>query len=283
MIDLEISIHPAERVVIRMLHWLAVNSFRRKKEIMLRRYLNRRHMNLLAVAALVCGQAAFADKPGAEVAPYKSLFDSKTLDGWDGDPKLWSVKDGVIHGETTAENPAKGNTFLIWKGGALKDFELKLQFRCNVDNNSGIQYRSKHITEGKVSNAWVVRGYQHELRNEATFPNVSGFIYDEGGKRGRICLLGEIATWEKDGKKVTGQLIDQAAYEKLFKVNDWNEVTIIARGNHIEHYMNGVKVLDFTDSLPENALLEGIIALQLHAGKPMWAEFKEIHLRDLAR
>ena len=120
-------------------------------------------------------------------------------------PRLWTVKDGVIHGETTAENPAKGNTFLIWKDGTLKDFELRLSFRCNATNNSGIQYRSKHITDGKSRNKWVVRGYQHELRNETKLPNTSGFIYDEGGKRGRICLVGEKATWETDGKKVVSE------------------------------------------------------------------------------
>ena len=64
------------------------------------------------------------------------LFNGKDLSGWDGDPRLWSVKDGAIHGETTAENKAKGNTFIIWKGGTLKDFDLRLSFRCNATNNS---------------------------------------------------------------------------------------------------------------------------------------------------
>ena len=88
------------------------------------------------------------------------------LTGWDGDPRLWSVKDGALRGETTAENAAQGNTFIIWKDGVLKDFQLRLLFRCNATNNSGIQYRSRHITEGSVRNKWVVRGYQHEIRNE---------------------------------------------------------------------------------------------------------------------
>ena len=90
-----------------------------------------------------------------------------------------------------------------------KDFELRLSFRCNATNNSGIQYRSKHITDGQVRNQWVVRGYQHEIRNEIKLPSVSGFIYDEGGRRGRICLVGEKAVWGEDGKKtVTETLID---------------------------------------------------------------------------
>lgn len=222
-----------------------------------------------------------ATAPPAEPAGAKVLFNGKDLTGWNGDPRLWSVKDGVIHGETTEANVTKGNTFLIWKDGSVKDFDLRLSFRCNATNNSGIQYRSKHITEGKVGNEWVVRGYQHELRNENKFPNISGFIYDEGGKRGRICLVGEKAVWNAEGKKVTGSLIDEAGFQKLFKLDDWNDVVIRGKGNHIQHYMNGKLILDFTDENPDLKLLEGIIALQLHAGKPMWAEFKNIRLADL--
>ncbi len=216
----------------------------------------------------------------AEPADMKTIFNGKDLTGWDGDPRLWSVKDGAIRGETTAENPAKGNTFLIWKDGATKDFELRLSFRCNATNNSGIQYRSKHITEGKTRNEWVVRGYQHEIRNQNTFPNISGFIYDEGGKRKRICLVGEKATWGKGGKEVTDTLIDAAGFKKLFKIDDWNDVVIIAKGNHIQHFMNDRLILDFTDNDPKLALLDGILALQLHAGKPMWVEFKRIRIKS---
>ena len=242
-------------------------------------------MRLLAAAFVVIGLMTPALAQDTKVAPpeggtMKSLFNGKDLTGWDGDPRLWSVKDGVIHGETTEENKAKGNTFLICKDLKLGDFELRLSFRCNATNNSGIQYRSKHITEGKVSNEWVVRGYQHELRNEVDFPNTSGFIYDEGGKRGRVCLVGEKATWEKDGKKVVAKdLVDQASFKKLFKLDDWNDVVIIAKGNNVRHYLNGQLILDFTDNDPALALSEGIVALQLHAGKPMWAEFKNIRVK----
>ncbi len=234
--------------------------------------------SMFALAVVFSSLCAFgADIPDGS----RVIFNGKDLTGWDGDPRLWSVKDGVIHGETTAENAAKGNTFLIWKEGTTKDFELRLLYRCNAANNSGIQYRSKHFTE-KVQNNWVVKGYQHELRNEMKLPNVSGFIYDEGGKRARICLVGEQATWELDGKKVVKtDLIDQAGWDKLFKLNEWNEVTIKAQGNHIQHFMNGQLTLDFTDNNPELALKDGILALQLHAGAPMWAEFKEIRIREL--
>lgn len=246
-----------------------------------------RHLALVAILLVPMIAAAEPIKAPPEESGMEVLFNGKDLTGWDGDPRLWSVKDGVIHGETTEANPAKGNTFLICKDLTLRDFELRLSFRCNATNNSGIQYRSKHITEN-VGNKWVVRGYQHELRNEVKFPNTSSFIYDEGGKRGRICLVGEQATWEpddtkKEGKKVVAKsdLIDQAGFEKLFKLDDWNDVVIIGKGNNIKHYLNGQLILDFTDNHPELALKEGILAVQLHAGKPMWAEFKNVRVRTL--
>lgn len=211
----------------------------------------------------------------------KSIFDGESLAGWDGDTRLWSVRDGVIHGETTSDQAAKGNTFLVWQGGTTKDFELRLSFRCNADNNSGIQYRSQHIAPKQASNAWVLRGYQHEIRNEQDFPNVSGFIYGEGlAGRGRICLVGEQAHMVDDKKEVTATLIDNDEFCELFRLDDWNDVVIIAQGRRILHYMNGRLILDFTDS-PDLALTSGVLGLQLHAGKPMWAEFKDIRIAEL--
>lgn len=228
-------------------------------------------------------QAQFSDSKECPVEVKDEmtvLFDGESLKGWDGDARLWSVKEGVIHGETTPENKANGNTFLIYQDSKLKDFELRLSFRCNATNNSGIQYRSKHITD-KPRNEWVVRGYQHEIRNENKFPNISGFIYGEGIGRGRICLVGEKAIVDGEGKKkVLETLIDEAGFQEVFKLDDWNEVVIIAKGKRIQHFMNGRLILDFTDS-DEKALLEGVLALQLHAGKPMWTEYKNIRMKAL--
>ena len=213
---------------------------------------------------------------------FTTSFNGKDLRGWDGDDRLWSVKDGVIHGETTADNKADGNTFLIWKGGRTRDFELRLSFRCNATNNSGIQYRSTRITENTRNN-WVVQGYQHEIRNEHILPSVAGFIYDEGGLaggRGRTCLVGEKAIWGKDGKKIQETLITADEFKKLFKLDAWNDVIIRAKGNHIQHYMNGKLIVDFVDGHPK-ALYDGILAFQLHAGAPMWVEFKNIRIKTI--
>lgn len=240
-------------------------------------------LSFTLLASLTLSSISFADeaqKAPAEPADMKTIFNGKDLTGWDGDSRLWSVKDGAIRGETTAEKKSRGNTFLIWKGGQTKDFDLRLSFKVSSVNNSGIQYRSKHITEGRVNNKWVVRGYQHEIRNSNKLPNVAGFIYAEGGKRGRMCLVGEKAVWGEDGKKkLGGTLIDAEAFSKLFKVDEWNDVIIIAKGRHIQHYMNGRLILDCTDNHPERALLDGILALQLHGGAPMWCEFKNIRIK----
>jgi hypothetical protein len=243
--------------------------------------------SIALVLTVFCSSLSIrAEEAGVLVPPEPNvmqvLFNGRDLAGWDGDSRLWSVRNGVIHGETTPENVAKGNTFLIWQGGVVRDFELRLSFRCNATNNSGIQYRSKRITDATATNQWVVRGYQHEIRNEHTFPNVSGFIYDEGsgaGGRQRVCAAGEQATWEADGgKKVVKTLIGQEEFTKLMKVDDWNDVVIIAEGNRIRHYLNGRLILDFTDNAPALALREGVLALQLHGGAPMWVEYRNIRL-----
>ena len=245
---------------------------------------------LTAAIVTVASGVATADNPDAaetlpmqaptESGEYQTLFDGATLDGWKGDDRLWTVRDGIIHGETTKEKSTQGNTFLIWQGGEVGDFELRLSFRMNASNNSGIQYRSRMKENGR--NPFAVYGYQHELRNEVDFPNVPGFIYDESGSRRRLILVGEQAVQTADGKKVLrDDLIDQAEFKKLMKLDDWNDVVIVAKGNNVRHYLNGRLLIDFTDEHPTKAFDKGLIALQLHAGKPMFAEFKNIKLKSM--
>jgi hypothetical protein len=78
----------------------------------------------------------------------------------------------------------------------------------------------------------------------------------------------------------SARLIDAAGFEKLFRLGDWNDVRIVAEGNHIRHYLNGTQILDFTDD-DTHALRQGVLALQLHAGAPMWAEYRGIRMRPL--
>src|SRR5687768_10881604 len=81
-------------------------------------------------------QLSGAEKPG-----FRSLFNGKDLTGWDGNRALWSVKDGVIHGETTAADPLKFNTFLVYTNGNVSNFELHFKYKI-VGNNPGKQANS---------------------------------------------------------------------------------------------------------------------------------------------
>ncbi len=204
------------------------------------------------------------------------LFNGKDLSGWEGDLRLWQFKDGVVRGETTAEKQTKGNTFLIWRGGTLKDFELRLSFKID-HGNSGVQYRSKQIEGKEPSNSWVISGYQVEVENT---PGKVGFLYHEKG-RGYLCNVGEKVAVGEDGKpQVIGKLGDKAAIGATYHKSDWNDYVIIAEGNHLRHYLNGLQTVDLIDNDPKGRLMEGLLALQIHQGPPMWVEFKNVRLKQ---
>jgi hypothetical protein len=203
-------------------------------------------------------------------AGFKSIFNGKDLKGWDGDPKFWSVEEGAIVGQTTPENPAKGNTFIIWKDGEVDDFELKLSYRIK-GGNSGIQYRSKR------GNDWVVGGYQADIDSGDTF---SGILYEERGPRGIMAERGQRVVWNKDGKtKEVDQFGDKEALQKEIKKEDWNDYRVIVKGVNFKHFINGKLMSEVTDNDPKKQVMSGILALQLHAGPPMKVEFKNIRLK----
>ena len=130
--------------------------------------------NLFATFMMGWQQTVLAGNPDSS-QEWVSLFNGKDLTGWDGDKRLWSVRDGAIRGQTTITKPALHNTFLIWRDGKLKDFELKLKFRIQ-NGNSGVQYRSKEFRE------WRVSGYQAEVCNGGGV----GFLYHERGRGGLV-------------------------------------------------------------------------------------------------
>jgi hypothetical protein len=226
------------------------------------------------------GNAADAaqGKAAASHEGFVPIFNGKDLTGWDGDPRLWSVRNGVIRGETTTEKPAQGNTFLIWRGGKLRDFVLKLKFRIR-DGNSGVQYRSQDL--GK----WSVSGYQVEVSNDRPNPGIgAGFLYHERG-RGELAYVGEFAVIDSTGKRtVVGKVGDANALKQAgyYRNGDWNEFTITAHGNRLIHWVNGYQTAELIDNDPKGGAREGILALQIHAGPPMLVEFSDIQLKAIA-
>ncbi len=200
------------------------------------------------------------------------LFNGKDLAGWEGDPRLWSVQDGVLVGETNGTDKKVGaNTFLIWTGGELEDFDLVITARVTGGNNSGIQYRAKVLDKA----TWLVGGYQMDMHPKQDY---LAMLYEERG-RGIQCLRGQKVVLEKGAKpKETGKLplpeVDLAKF---------NEFTISARGNVVQHHVNGQLAAEITDNDAEKRSLKGILALQLHAGGPMKLEVKDVTLRRVKK
>lgn len=218
-----------------------------------------------------------ANDPADETG-FKSIFNGRDLNGWDGDPKHWSVKDGAIVGETTKENPLRVNSFCIWKQGEVDDFELRCSYRLTSDwGNSGIQYRSKRMTE---VGPWVVGGYQADIESGEQY---TGGLYEER-RRGIVAGRGQAVTVEKDGKITQGPAVgDPKDLQGKVNKTDWNDYVVIAQGNHLIQKINGAVMCDVTDNdeRPGQRAFSGILALQLHAGQPMHVEFKNIRLKRL--
>ncbi len=225
---------------------------------------------------------------GSALAQDQVLFNGKDLTGWEGNPALWSVKDGVIHGETQADpaNPKKSslhhNTFLVLKDATPGDFEIHAKFRITSEwGNSGIQYRSKLETAGQ--DGPIVSGYQADMESGKTY---TGILYEEKGRgilaqRGQqVVVKADPADPKKTLKEVTGSVGDSKEIQEAIHITDWNEYVVIAKGNHLEQFINGKKTIDVTDEDPRGAK-DGIIALQMHAGPPMVVEFKDITLKSL--
>ena len=227
-----------------------------------------RFLSLVLIALATSRLAALAGE-----SEFRPLFNGRDLTGWDGDRRYWSVRDHCLRGETTLAALPVGNTFLIWRGGVLKDFELRLKFRLR-NGNSGVQYRS--ADRGK----WVVSGYQAEIENKL---GKAGFLYEEKG-RGWLARVGEKVEAGPDGKpRVVGELAKQEALiaAGYYRLRDWNEYRIVARGSHVQHWLNGFQTIDFTDHDPARRALTGLLALQIHAGPPMLVEFRDILLKTL--
>ncbi|MEO0415484.1 MAG: DUF1080 domain-containing protein, partial [Verrucomicrobiota bacterium] len=237
---------------------------------------------------------ALATNSFAQETEWKSLFDGKSLKGWDGDPKFWSIKDGAITGTTTEENPTRGNTFIIFTGenadnepAEFSDFELKLKFRIE-GHNSGIQYRA---FKADGPDRWRVGGYQSD------FDAKNGFTGANYGERfrGMLAHRGQksVITGTKQVKhpnqdrmmtvvvNETEQIGDSTELAKGIKTYpEWNEMHIIAKGNTLTQKVNGVTMSIVVDNDKENARDKGLIAVQLHGGPPMVAQVKDVMIKE---
>jgi hypothetical protein len=235
------------------------------------------------------GQSAMAD---SDDAGFVKIFNGENLDGWEGDTTYWSVKDGSLVGAITPSTLLKTNSFIIWRGGTPGDFELKADFRISEAGNSGINYRSEELTD--VPHA--LKGYQADIdgRNHYTGQNYEERKRTTLAYRGEKVIINSQPDADKEGslranvknncwmsREVVDSLGNGDSLRAVIKSNDWNTCHIIAKGNHLQHYINGVLMSDVTDNDEVNRKMSGLLGVQVHVGGPMTVEYRNIQLKKL--
>ncbi len=183
--------------------------------------------------------------------PAESLFDGRTLQGWEGNKRIFRIEDGAIVGGTLKARIAH-NEFLCTER-EFSDFDLKLKFKITGEKvNAGVQFRSR-----RIPNHFEVIGYQADLGQQYW-----GCLYDESRR-----------------KKILAEP-DRSELEKVLKRDDWNEYRIRAQGPRIQLWINGYQTVDYAE--PDDKIeRRGIIGLQIHAGPPSEAWYKDIMIQEL--
>ena len=207
----------------------------------------------------------------AEENGFEPIFDGESLQGWNSpDMTYWSVEDKAITGKITVEHPCEVNQYLVWQGGELGDFELKLTFRMVSDSdvNGGFQFRSQLLPDHDVA------GYQ--IDND-THGEWLVRIYDEHGRH-TLAFRGQRSDIAEDGT-ITHRDIPEAMGKPQFRLDQWHTYHLICQGRQLTLKVNGRLMAEVVDNDRKQLDLAGILALQLHSGPPMTVQFKEIELK----
>lgn len=230
------------------------------------------------------GQAPYVPKQSDRPSPvegdepgFAPIFDGKTLSGWDGDSKYWRVEQGALVGEITPETLLKSNTFVIWRGGRPKDFELKLDYRITAGGNSGINYRSEVVPDPVTpGNRFAMRGYQFDLDGGKRYV---GNNYEEKGRL-FVGVRGQVTRLVGTRPPVVLSAIGDNAQLGQLVTDDWNAVHLIVRGNMLIHSLNGRLFSVTVDDDAQNRPTDGLIGVQVHVGPPMKVEYRNIRLKS---
>jgi hypothetical protein len=249
--------------------------------------MNRRQFACLAASAAVDAQdevyvpkqsdrpeALTGDEPG-----FTTIFDGRSLNGWEGDPKYWRTEDGVMTGEITPETIIKSNTFIIWRGGTVADFELKVEYRITPGGNSGINYRSVVVPDRITpANRFAMRGYQCDIDGQNRF---TGNNYEEKGRL-FLAVRGQVTRVTGTGKPtILSAVGDNQELAAIVRTNDWNSVHLIVRGNMLMHHVNGRLMSAVIDDDARGRTSTGLLGVQVHVGPPMKVEYRNWRLKQL--
>ena len=192
-----------------------------------------------------------------EIAEEVQLFDGQSFDGWEGDIEdTWRIENGTLTAGSL-EKVAARNEFLSTKQ-VFRNFDLKLKYKIIGDHkiNAGVQFRTKRIPDHHE-----VIGFQADIS-----PAFDGNLYDESRRRKFLAKPQE--TLRKKAQAAVG-------------ADGWNTYRILAVGNRIQLWLNGVQTVDYTET-DESIEKSGIIAIQIHGGMKGTVSFKDLVLRPLA-
>jgi hypothetical protein len=188
---------------------------------------------------------------------FVSLFDGKTLDGWEGNLKVFRVEEGAIVAGSLKEK-VPNNEFLCTKK-EYGDFELRLQAKLvGKGENAGVQFRSQ-----RIPNHYEVVGYQFDM-GSAGERSIWGSLYDESRRKKFLV----------DG--------DSDALRKVLRPDDWNDVVIRCEGPLIQLWVNTLQTVDYRE-LEKDIAAKGIIGLQIHGGEPAQASYRKIRIKELGK
>jgi hypothetical protein len=226
---------------------------------------------LIIASFISINQHAQAQRPPKG---FKKIFDGRSFKHGECDTGFWRIENGIAIGEVTKEKPLKSNTFLIYQGSVPENFEFKAQYRISSDGNSGVQYRSDRVE----NIPFALKGYQADIDGANRY---TGQNYEERG-RGFLAMRGEQSVL-KEGQKptITGSVGNSDELKSKIRKDDWNEIHIIAEGNHLRHYINGVLMSEVTDEDTSKRKMNGLIGLQVHVAPKMKVEYREIYLKKL--
>jgi hypothetical protein len=228
----------------------------------------RRFLPLLSLLALTLPLAA-EDKAPPPPEGFTAIFNGKNLEGWSGSDKYWSVEDGCLTGVT--DGKLDYNRFITWKGGPVKNFEMRVKVKVTKGGNSGLQYRGK---ERPDLGEWVVTGYQCDV--VPAREDYNGMLYEERGRR-ILAHTGEKVIIDPQGQPwVVGKLPTQ-----VFLPDEWHDYRVLVAGNHHQHWIDGVQTVDVIDLDETGRALEGVIAVQVHVGPAMKIQYKDFFVKHL--
>jgi hypothetical protein len=261
---------------------------------------------LVFAGASACAQAPAAPQPGPAPAHsqfhepeaasfddhtgFQSLFDGKSLADWEGDPAFWRVENGAIVGESSKDNPVS-NTYIWRKGIETKNFDLRLEIKCEIAGGSGIQYRSQvglpwdrplRAGEKPRNLQWMMTGPQADFWFPVTAQAASytGQWYSENTMQGILAYRGQ-ATQALPGQtnRLIANIGDKQALGGYVKVNEWNDYEIIARGGVMMHIMNGQLMAVFIDDNKDSVNNQpGLIGFEIES-QPCKISVRDIWLR----